>query len=249
MALRLNSQLDLAAHAEAFDQQSYAAINDILVPKEAQRLFRAISSYQDWNLVARIEGQHRDFKSREMDQLDDARRIPFQNLVTEEAQKTGFQYLYDQMPLFAKGKTGALDHTVLKEAFGFVRSQAFLNLGRQVTGVREIGFADCMVSRYRPGHYLTEHDDDTDDKDRVAAYVLNLTPDWRADYGGLLCMIDKSGDVTRALTPRFNRLCMFKVPQPHSVSAVSPIAPGPRYAITGWFRRGEEPADQVETAA
>ncbi len=37
--------------------------------------------------------------------------------------------------------------------------------------------------------------------------------------------------------PHWNALSLFKVPQAHSVSLVSPWAGEPRYAITGWFLR------------
>jgi len=66
--------------------------------------------------------------------------------------------------------------------------------------------------------------------------VLNLTPDWRPDWGGLLQFFDKRGDVFRAFTPRFNVLNLFRVPQPHNVSWVTPLAGAPRYAVTGWMR-------------
>ena len=35
--------------------------------------------------------------------------------------------------------------------------------------------------------------------------------------------------------PRFNALNVFAVPQPHSVSIVSPFAVGARYSVTGWL--------------
>jgi Rps23 Pro-64 3,4-dihydroxylase Tpa1-like proline 4-hydroxylase len=71
---------------------------------------------------------------------------------------------------------------------------------------------------------------------RRAAYVLNLTPEWRPDWGGLLQFYDAMGNVSRAFTPGFNVLNIFRVPQPHSVSWVTPLAAAPRYAVTGWLR-------------
>jgi Rps23 Pro-64 3,4-dihydroxylase Tpa1-like proline 4-hydroxylase len=44
-------------------------------------------------------------------------------------------------------------------------------------------------------------------------------------------------DVTFGLSPRFNALHLFKVPQRHSVSLVAPFAGAPRLSITGWLRR------------
>ena len=49
---------------------------------------------------------------------------------------------------------------------------------------------------------------------------------------------DAAGDVECGLTPRFNALNIFAVPQLHSVSMVNRAAPYRRYSITGWLRSG-----------
>ena len=77
---------------------------------------------------------------------------------------------------------------------------------------------------------------------RIAAFVVNLTPDWSADLGGLLMFTGADGHLEEAFTPKFNTLSLFRVPQPHAVSAVAPFARGARLAVTGWLRRGPPPA-------
>ena len=47
---------------------------------------------------------------------------------------------------------------------------------------------------------------------------------------------DSAGDIERALTPRFNSLNIFAVPQLHSVSVVAPFAGQTRMSVTGWLR-------------
>jgi Rps23 Pro-64 3,4-dihydroxylase Tpa1-like proline 4-hydroxylase len=72
---------------------------------------------------------------------------------------------------------------------------------------------------------------------RRVAYVLNLTAqEWRPQWGGYLNFFDKNWDVELAIRPRFNSLNLLAVPQWHSVSEVTAIAPVARYAITGWGR-------------
>ena len=95
---------------------------------------------------------------------------------------------------------------------------------------------DAQATRYRPGHFLTQHDDHAEGKDRLFAYVLNLTPQWIADWGGLLMFLTDDGHVAAAYTPRWNALNILKVPQPHAVSVVAPFARGARHSITGWIR-------------
>jgi len=50
---------------------------------------------------------------------------------------------------------------------------------RDLTGEPRIALADVQLTRLRPGHFLTEHDDHAEGKNRSFAYVLNLTPAWR----------------------------------------------------------------------
>ena len=75
-------------------------------------------------------------------------------------------------------------------------------------------------------------------KDRIAAYVFGMTPRWRPEWGGLLLFHGENEASVSGNVPRYNTLDLFKVPQRHSVSIVTPAAPTRRYAITGWLRRG-----------
>ncbi len=109
---------------------------------------------------------------------------------------------------------------------------------RAITGERaRSALVNGQATRYLPGHFLTSHDDGIDGEDRVAAYVINLTKGWRADWGGMLQFHNAAGDIPLALKPGFNTIHLFRVPQMHSVSYVAPFAGAPRYAITGWLRR------------
>ena len=66
--------------------------------------------------------------------------------------------------------------------------------------------------------------------------MLNFTPTWRADWGGILNFIDADGHISEGYTPAFNALNIFKVPQNHAVSMVTPFAREGRYSITGWLK-------------
>ncbi len=236
----LDGAIDVRSAAKAYARDGYAAASAVLDPAFADRLHGAALAFDAWSLVTVIEGQHRAFDAAQMNQVDAARRSAFEALVAREA-RAGFCYLYDQFNLYETRRRGQLGEGPLADAAALIASDAFIDLGRRLTGDPAIRFADCQLTRYRPGHFLTAHDDAAEGKDRSAAFVLNLTRDWCADFGGVLQILDDAGDVRAGLVPRFNRLALFKVPQPHAVSVVAPYAPGPRLAITGWFRRDDEP--------
>jgi Rps23 Pro-64 3,4-dihydroxylase Tpa1-like proline 4-hydroxylase len=118
----------------------------------------------------------------------------------------------------------------------FANSEAFLGPMREITGEPRIAFADAQVTRYRRGHFLTAHDDGIEGKNRYFAYVLNLSPRWKIEWGGLLMFHGDDGHVAEAFLPNFNSLNLLKVPALHSVSQVSLFAGDDRLAITGWLR-------------
>ncbi len=73
-------------------------------------------------------------------------------------------------------------------------------------------------------------------KQRRAAYVLSLTPEWRAEWGGVLEFLDADGHIAEGYVPCFNALNVFLVPQLHHVSCVAAFAAAPRLSLTGWLR-------------
>jgi len=120
---------------------------------------------------------------------------------------------------------------------GFMSFGPARDLLRSITGDPEIRFADAQATAFSPGDFLTRHDDDVPGKNRSAAYVMSLNPEWRVEWGGLLLMHDADGCSADAIVPGFNRLNLFTVPQVHSVSEVTKATPFRRYSITGWLRR------------
>jgi len=235
----LAQRSDLSELREKYKVQGRLLLPDLLDEGFAARLLARARAWSEWHLVTRISGMHREFDAAEMDRLPADRMRQFQQLVHAEA-RDGFQYLYERYPLYEKARQLQLHDETLAQAYDFLRSDAFLQLLRQVTGCAEISFTDGQLSRYRAGHFLTMHDDSSEELGRSAAFVLNLTPDWSVDHGGLLQFVNRLGQVETAFTPRFNALSLFRVPAVHSVSLVPPYVDGCRFALTGWARTGSE---------
>ncbi len=147
---------------------------------------------------------------------------------------SAFRYFYGQFE-YDKNQNAPGDlGSITREVRSFLNGEAFLSALRKMTGIPDLTHTTGQASCYKPGHFLTSHDDDVKDSGRRAAFVLYLSPTWRADWGGLLQFIDRDGHVAEAFTPTFNALAVFRVPTVHSVSMVTPLAPAARYAITGW---------------
>lgn len=219
-------------------------VPDILQPDFALNVLDAIEAQQGWLLVTRIEGAHREFDAAQMALVPAERLQTFEHLVAQEA-RSGFQYRFERHLLYDNLRAGKLPVGPLRQLAELLNSDAFIGLLHTIMGEAFTSgetFCDGQLTRYRAGHFLTSHDDELPEFRRVAAFVLNLTPNWSADLGGLLMFTGEDGHVQEAFTPKFNTLSFFKVPQQHAVSAVAPFAQGARHAVTGWLRRGPPPA-------
>jgi hypothetical protein len=76
---------------------------------------------------------------------------------------------------------------------------------RRITGIDALIKVNAQATLYRPGHFLKHHDDSGyPEQHRRVAYVLYLTRDWRADWGGQLQFLDAHGNVEEVWMPRFN---------------------------------------------
>jgi Rps23 Pro-64 3,4-dihydroxylase Tpa1-like proline 4-hydroxylase len=225
--------LDAAVLAPMFARAGRLQITGFLGGTGAPDLARELSQGRDWVLTRNRGEEVHDYSEAAFAGLSAAQRAALSREIVAGA-RTGFQFCYDTIRLPKPGQPRPA--TLLAELEHFLCSEAMVAFFRTVTGMADIAFADAHASRYRPHHFLTTHDDRIDDQGRRAAYVLNLTPDWRAEWGGLLLFHARDGSISRGYVPTFNALTIFAVPQAHSVSYVTPIAPHPRHAVTGWLR-------------
>jgi SM-20-related protein len=146
-----------------------------------------------------------------------------------------FRYLFEQRTVAHEFVGRASDQSLLARFADLLNTEALLTQVRQMTGISTLCMADVRATCYRAGHFLTRHADKDPFGKRRLAYVLSLTPQWRAEWGGQLQFLDDQGHVIETHLPCFNVLTLFLVPQLHAVSVVAPFAPTGRYSVTGWF--------------
>lgn len=149
------------------------------------------------------------------------------------------QYIFDTVRISGPMNAGRSVPPLMRDVHGFFNSKDFINFVAHLTGDERVAFADVMATRYLPGHFLTAHGDENPGEQRLYAYVLNLTPQWRADWGGVLMFLDDDGHVAEGYVPSFNALNIFAVPQTHAVSMVTRLACVPRLSVTGWIHAGK----------
>lgn len=236
----LHPSIDPAAAAARYAASGRAQLRPFLADADAARLHAHLRASGDWRLVI-----NQGPKLFELDRAQQAALTPERQAALDAAvwaaARQGFQFRYETIRVPDEDASRRARATMLDDFARFLSSERVVSLLRKVTGDDSIAFADAQGTAYGPGHFLTRHDDDVAGKRRRAAYVVNLCPTWQIEWGGLLLFHGTSGDVEEVFVPTFNAINLFRVPQPHSVSVVTPIAPARRYAVTGWLRTGSQP--------
>lgn len=238
--IRLGANLPGSEMADRFRAAGRLQIDGILDNRSAEVIRECLAGFSQWSLVFNCDGRHVDTDAADVATWTDDQRRKLEDMIYSQAE-SGFQYYYKTVPIYDIYHGGRLPGHLLNRVFEFLNAEPFLGLMRAVTGDPTIAFADAQATCYERGHFLTRHDDNVAGKNRRAAYVLNLSRGWNADWGGALQFFDEQGNVEGGFAPAFNVLNLFRVPASHSVGVVAPFATGSRYSITGWLRSGVDP--------
>lgn len=235
--VRLASGLPIDQAHSIYARTGRVHIGSVLDDAAAWRAHRCLANEVEWQLHFNEGERVYDLSRQQVAALAPNDWNGLLGVIHRNAAR-GFQYLFNNFPLSDEHDRGRHLDLYVMRVYEFVNSPDFLDFARRLTGVETIAMADAQATCYQPGHFLTPHDDAIDGRQRVAAWVLNLTPEWRVEWGGILQFVDGDGHVAEGYTPRFNALNVFRVPQQHAVSCVSPFAPFPRFSLSGWLREG-----------
>jgi hypothetical protein len=235
LSLRLNGTLRPDAWRKTFQAHGRLHIPDILQRNSAAALHQSLIESKEWvRSIHLTPSQDVDITQAQLDEMDEGERVALERSLVDSS-TDHVRYVFDKVRITSQLNAGGEISDPMRAIQDFVNGSAFLTFLQRLTGDERIGFADVMATRYMPGHFATAHGDELPDQNRLYAYVLNLTPTWRADWGGILMFLDEDGHVAEGYTPAFNALNVFAVPQTHSVSEVTRLAQAPRHSVTGWL--------------
>ncbi|WP_293979433.1 2OG-Fe(II) oxygenase family protein [Sphingobium sp.] len=235
--IAIHSDIDILAWQELFGARQRIQIPNFLTASSADTLRDHLQNEVDWTHVINGEEKVFEIASGDFDALDPSVRKRL-NIALYEKAASAFQFQFDNRRVSDIDIQQGVGDDLLHHFGQWINSPQTLGLFRNVTGRQDIGFADVQATRYRSGDFLTGHDDVIPGKDRLFAYVLNLSDNWRTEWGGLLLFHDVDSRVAETFVPIFNSISLFSVGQPHSVSYVTPFAQEERLSITGWLRKG-----------
>ncbi|NDK38914.1 2OG-Fe(II) oxygenase [Pseudoxanthomonas gei] len=231
----ISNDLQLAPHRDRLLARGRVQIPGFLQEASAQRLRHCLQNEVRWETSLRSD-RPSPLGDADLVTLDEVQRRQLQQSMYRNA-RDEFAFVFDRYRMIDARRDGLDPGLVLHVVVDFLNSPAFLEFARELTGDKAIRMVSAIAARYRQGDFLNRHNDKAGDEDRAFAYVINLSREWQADWGGLLEFLADGQEVVETFTPRWNSLSLFRVPQAHQVSLVSPWAREDRYSITGWFRR------------
>ena len=242
MELSLNSALDVTSLAKRYREKGRIQIRDFLSTESAQGVLEELQSLP-WGLAYNDGGRVVQLHADELARLGNREAADIMAGIRERA-RTDYQFLYAFYPVLTAYFSPAIERRPIFEFYEFMNSPAVLSLIREVTGLPGINWADGQATWYKPGHFLKAHTDEAPSESRLAAYVMNFSPQWDRDWGGFLQFFDSEGNIEHGIRPSFNALNLFTIPASHSVSMVSTYVTAKRISVTGWFR-GDEPPGAI----
>ena len=230
--LRINGETATETLAARFARDGFVQIPVFLNPADAQDVAEALEGLT-WNIVAPDETSETLVITPEVIKTFGETQVRqfLQGALKRAA--TGFSFVHMSYALQDEYQRDA--EARIHRATRFMQSEDFLEFGRRVIDAPAVTGVRVQASYYRPGDFLTLHDDSHRKDTRLAAFTLGFTRNWRADWGGQLLFHDAEGDVIRGLQPGFNVLTLFKVPVAHSVAQVASYARAKRLSLTGWL--------------
>ncbi|CAN5260631.1 2OG-Fe(II) oxygenase family protein [soil metagenome] len=233
--LRLNPRLDVAALAAIYARDGVVQIPDAFETATAQALTEMLERGIDWDLAFQDADGAKALTQAAIAVMGEAElRRRLQAMIERTGE--GYGFIYRSYPMITAYLEGRDPGHAIHQFTEFLNGE-FVQFGKAVTGLGQIAKADGQATQYRPGDFIGKHNDvGSEDSDRLVAYTFGFTRRWRPDWGGQLLFHDDAGDVTRGLSPRWNTLTLFSVPQSHSVAPVAAYARAPRLSIVGWLR-------------
>jgi SM-20-related protein len=230
----INNDLNFDGYRIDLAKNTRVQIPNFLQLDAAERLRSCLQNDVPWTLAERSDGTSKTISAADYSRMDEQARAEHLGKAYQRA-KGEFQFVYESYMMVKAAMEGRDPTLILHAILEFLNSEEFISFARWLVNDPRITHANAQATRYRPGHFLTRHQDKNQLEDRSYAYVIGLTKNWNADWGGLLQFQNDEGEVTQTLMPRWNSLSLFKVPQSHTVSLVSPFATEDRLAITGWL--------------
>lgn len=232
---KINSNIEPELYRDRFINDGSVIIRDFLIEEYVEELYSFFNSGMpnDWwysTSFPGAQGSLRYIRNFEQNQSE----IEFEKKYSEMIFNEG-SYAYH----FYRTAGDHFENCPCQECKlrGWLRSEEVVSFLSRLSGIEIKGFSTMFASKYSSGCFLGPHHDDTLGS---IGFVLQLTKNWRPQWGGILHFTDDNRSIIEySEVPTFNTLTLFHIPKGkgkwHYVSHVSPGISLNRIAYSGWY--------------
>ena len=216
-----NINNDINKYKQLFDKEKKIKINNFLKETIAETLYKNIFLEKDWILSTGIDKNK--YEKRHNNQFYKINQLQIKN-INQSFLNNKFTYIF-----YKSVNTYKFEY--------ILNSEYFINVLNSITGLELKKLTTFFISKYSSNNFLSIHSDKGNGK---LAFVINLTKNWKPQYGGILHFLDEERkNIIESYVPDFNNIVLFYIPEdkgiPHYVSHVVSNIKYSKYAITGWY--------------
>ena len=221
-------QPDINAFAQMFAQYGVLSLDNLLPAELVDNLYEEFATL-DWQL------QIKDYSQTTQFELPLSEVPNRDNLIEVLYSKKHDIDLNDLFYIRLAVDHDNLTSKNMMQVTEFLNGENFINTCRKIVGMDDINRSWLEATCYDKGCFLGNHRDDHHPDNRVAL-ILNLTRNWKTDWGGLLMIETIPNSQPTIIPPKWNSLSLMRIPVNHTVTCVNQAASEHRYSITGWLR-------------
>jgi len=233
----VNPNLNLEELQKTFNEKGYVVVDNYLKEDIAEQLYQffAYDMPPEWWSVATFPAEGQDGVEYNRNIVENEESIINARKYAEEAfGQDLFSYAFHRT-LEDHYEDCTCDECQLRK---IMDSKETYDIISKITDLKIISANELFAACYVPGDFLSPHQDSPNG---IIGFVLQLTKDWKPQYGGLLHFLNDEGTIVENIeVPKFNSLTMFLLPKDkgklHYVSHVNPGVKEIRLSFTGWFR-------------
>jgi SM-20-related protein len=227
-----NAYIDIVKARRDYRDFNWARVDDIWSATFAEKVIQNIVRNIAFVNHFIVDGEQMQLTDEQLKNLDrEKQQALFQRIHLQASQGQGHLYAKRE----CDNNSPQIDVGALKDTITWLGAEPTLDMISDITGKKPLTDSSCTITRFSQGQFLTTNTFTKLEEKSKIGFILDLTPDWKADWGGLLQLHAEDGEPAIAFTPKFNNLILFDASRPFSISYLAPYIKYYKYSLMGWF--------------
>lgn len=225
----LNPYVDVVKSRRQYRDFNWSRLEDIFNASFAEKVIQDLVRNTEFENVFFIDGEQFAMTDAQLAGLPESNRNQLVKQIHDSA-SNGEGYLYSKRTVINDSSANACS-----EVLKWLNSDETIELVTDITGLSDLSYALCDGVRFSKGQFLTDKANRITSKFEKIGFMLDFTPDWNINWGGLLHLHSVYEDSGVTFTPVFNNMILFDASFDYSVTYLANYIKYNRYSLMGSF--------------